>query len=79
MSRTLEVDRTEMSVTRETRCQLVQGGKTVRTEVHTLVERFYNPHEVLDMLRAAGFGEVSVVEQPLWWSDPFHVFSAVRR
>jgi len=79
VSRTLEVDRTEMSVTRETRCQLVQGGKTVRTEVHTLVERFYNPHEVLDMLRAAGFSEVSVVEQPLWWSDPFHVFSAVRR
>jgi SAM-dependent methyltransferase len=78
-SRTLEVDRLEMSVTRETQCELIRDGDVIQTEVHPLVERFYNPHEVLQMLREAGFDEASVIEQPLWGGEPFHVFTAVRR
>jgi SAM-dependent methyltransferase len=77
-SRTLAVDRMEMSVTRETRCHLRRDGRELQTETHRLVARFYNPHEVLGMLRDAGFRDAAVSEQPLWWGEPFQVFTAVR-
>lgn len=77
-SRVVRVDRDEMSITREAECRLVEDGTTLRTELHTLVERFYNPQEVLGMLREAGFSDASFAEQPLWWGEPFHVFTAVR-
>jgi SAM-dependent methyltransferase len=76
--RDVSVDREEMAFIRDVRCHLMQDGRTVRVEVHRLVVRSYNPHEVLGMLRAAGFVDVEVEQQPLWFSTPFHVFRARR-
>jgi hypothetical protein len=76
--REVAVDRDEMALTRDVRCRLVRGGRTVRSEVHRLVTRAYNPHEVLGMLRSAGFVEAAFEERPLWSGAPFHVFQARR-
>jgi hypothetical protein len=67
-----------MSFTRDVRCHLVRDGAIERTEVHRLVVRAYNPHEVVSMLHEAGFAEAAFTEQPLWDGRPFHVFSAIR-
>jgi SAM-dependent methyltransferase len=77
-ARSVAVDHAEMAFTRDVRCRLVRGGRTVRTEVHRLVGRFYNPHEVLGMLRDAGFIDARFEERPLWGGTPFHVFRARR-
>jgi SAM-dependent methyltransferase len=77
-ARDVAVDRDEMAFTRDIRCRLVRDGRTVRTEVHRLVARSYNPHEVLGMLREIGYVECSFEERPLWFGDPFHVFRARR-
>jgi SAM-dependent methyltransferase len=76
--RDIGVDRDEMAFTRDVRCRLVRDGEPVRTEVHRLVVRAYNPHEVLCMLAAAAFAEAAFTERPLWFGTPFHVFSARR-
>jgi SAM-dependent methyltransferase len=77
--RDVAVDRAEMALIHQVRCHLVRDGRRERTEVHRLVMRAYNPHEVLCMLRAAGFAEPAFEERPLWFGTPFHVFSAHRR
>jgi SAM-dependent methyltransferase len=77
-ARTVSVDHAEMAFTRDVRCRLVRGGETVRTEVHRLVARFYNPHEVLGILRDVGFVAAEFEERPLWGGTPFHVFRARR-
>jgi SAM-dependent methyltransferase len=76
--RDLSVDRSDMSAVHDVRCRLVEGGRPVREEVHRLVMRFYNPHEVLGMLREAGFVDVSFTERPLWGGKPSHLFTARR-
>jgi hypothetical protein len=40
--------------------------------------RFYSPHEVLGMLREAGFVDGSFTERPLWGGKPSHLFTARR-
>lgn len=77
--RNVAVDHAEMAFTRDVRCRLVREGRTVRTEVHRLVARFYNPHEVLGILREVGFADAEFEERPLWDGGPFHVFRARRR
>jgi SAM-dependent methyltransferase len=77
-ARTVAVDHAEMAFTRDVRCRLVRDGRTVRTEVHRLVARFYNPHEVLGILDDVGFVEAEFEERPLWGGGPFHVFRARR-
>jgi SAM-dependent methyltransferase len=76
--RDIAVDRDEMAFTRDVRCRLVRDGQTVRTEVHRLVTRSYNPHEVVEMLRAVGYADARFEERPLWFGGPFHVFRARR-
>lgn len=76
--RDIAVDRTEMAFTRDVRCRLVRDSEALRTELHRLVVRAYNPHEVLCMLAAAGFADAAFTERPLWFGTPFHVFSARR-
>jgi SAM-dependent methyltransferase len=76
--RDIAVDPDEMAFTRDVRCRLVRDGRTVRTEVHRLVMRSYNPHELLGMLRETGYAEASFEERPLWSDGPFHVFRARR-
>jgi SAM-dependent methyltransferase len=77
-TRDVAVDHAEMAFTRDVRCRLVRGGRTVRTEVHRLVARVYNPHEVLGILRDVGFADAEFEERPLWDGGPFHVFRARR-
>lgn len=76
--RNVAVDHAEMAFTRDVRCRLVRGGRTLRTEVHRLVARFYNPYEVLGILRDVGFVDAAFEERPLWDGGPFHVFQARR-
>jgi SAM-dependent methyltransferase len=77
-ARSVAVDHAEMAFTRDVRCRLVRDGRTLRTEIHRLVARFYNPHEVLGILRDVGFVDAEFEERPLWGGTPFHVFRARR-
>ena len=58
--RVVEADPLGQAFTLDLRYDLVRDGSVVRSEDHRLVERWYGVHEMVGMLRTAGFDDVRV-------------------
>jgi SAM-dependent methyltransferase len=58
--RILSVDPLEQSSIIEIRNELEHDGKTVASELHVLVMRWYGMHEMIGMLEANGFRDITV-------------------
>jgi SAM-dependent methyltransferase len=80
--RMLEADPVGQSSRKQLEYRLIRDGRTVETETHLLVERWYGARELTAMLEAAGFADVVVhgdyAEQPLRAAHMMQVYVAVR-
>lgn len=81
-SRLLHADPVGQEHVKEMRCERVQDGHVVQTEVHRLVERWYPIFELTTMLTDAGFADVAVTgdygEAPVVAAHRMHVYTARR-
>jgi len=81
-SRLLMADPVAQQHVKEVRCERIQDGHVVQTEVHRLVERWYPISELTTMLADAGFSDISVTgdygQTPVTAAHRMHVYTARR-